>query len=112
MLRITTDLQDRLVIRQLGTVKHISQDIFNSVIKTCIKFYDNNAELKRMNNENFVKQNLGVPIENAEVYIRIKSTRTSSPVMKRIQFSLMLTSGCTVPKVQGLSLREIVMSFE
>lgn len=35
MLTVNTDLKDRLVVNgQLGTVKHISQDSIDSVIKT------------------------------------------------------------------------------
>ena len=42
----------------------------------------------------------------------MKSTKTLSPVIKRTQFPLMLAWTCTVHKVQGLSLRKIVVSFQ
>ena len=82
---VNTDLQERIVNRQMGILKHISQDTFNSVIKIYIKFDNNKAELKNINTENFAKQHFWVPIEKTEVDIRIKiiSTKTSSSVTKR-----------------------------
>ena len=55
-----------------------------------------------MNTDNFTRQHLWVPIEKATVDIRIKSNKSSSPVIKRNQ----------VHKVQGLSLHKVVVSFQ
>ena len=63
-----------MVNRQLGAVNYIGQNTFNNVIKTYIKLHDNNAGLKRMNTENFVNQNFGVPLKRPYVYINHLTT--------------------------------------
>ena len=112
MLTVNIDLQDKLVNGQLGTIKHIRIDTKGNVIKIYIKFDDSKAGLKKINKDAFAKKHCWVPIEKTEVDIRMKLTKTLSPVIKRIQFPLMLAWACTVHKVQGLSLRKIVVSFQ
>ena len=112
MLTVNIDLQDKLVNGQLGTIKHISIDTKGNVIKIYIKFDDSKAGLKKINKDAFAKKHCWVPIEKTEVDIRMKSTKTLSPVIKRTQFPLILAWACTVHKVQGLSLRKIVVSFQ
>ena len=53
-----------------------------------------------MNNDNFARQHLWVPIEK------------TTPVIKGTQFPLMLAWAFTVHKVQGLSLNKVVKSFQ
>ena len=106
MLTVKIDLQDRLVNGQLGTVKCIHTDSEN-VSKIHIKFDDSKAGLKRINSDAFGKQNLWVAIEKTEVDIKVKSSKTSSPVIKRTQCPLMLAWACAVHKVQGLSLHKL-----
>ena len=112
MLTVNIDLQDRLVNGQLGAVKCIHTDSERNVSKIYIKFDDSKAGLKRMTSDAFGKQHLWVPIEKTEVDTKIKSSKTSSPVIKRTQHPLTLTWACTVHKVQGLSLTQIAVSFE
>ena len=113
ILTVNIDLPDRLVDGQLGTVyKCIRTDSERNVSKIYIKIDDSKAGLKSMNSYAFVKQQLWVPIEKTEFDIKIKSSKTSSPVIKRTQYPLMLAWTCTVLKVQGLSLTQIVGSFQ
>ena len=70
------------------------------------------ASLKRMNSDAFRKQRLWVPIEKTEVDINIKSSKTYSPVIERASYLLMLAWACTMHKIQGLSLTQIVVSFQ
>ena len=112
MLTVNIDLQDRLVNGQLGTVKYIRTDSGRNVSKIYITFGDSKAGLKQMTSDAFGKQHLWVPIDKTEVGIKNKSSKTSSPVIKRTQYPLMLPQACTVHKVQGLSLTQIVVSFQ
>ena len=43
---------------------------------------------------------------------KVKENRQSSPEIQRTQFPLTLAWACTVHKVQGLALPEVVFSFE
>ena len=42
------------------------------------------------------KKHYWVSVEKTEVDIQMKSTKTFSPVIKRVQFPLMLALACTV----------------
>ena len=53
-----------------------------------------------------------VPIEKAETNIRNRTNKESSPTVTITQFPLMLAWGCTVYKGQGLTLEEVVISFD
>ena len=59
-----------------------------------------------------LENHLWVPIDKTKTDIKIKSSKTSSPIIKRTQYSLMLAWVCTVHKVQGLCLTQIVVSFQ
>ena len=77
-------------------------DSERNLSKIYITFDDFKAGLKRMNSDVFGKQHLWVPIENTEVDIKIKSSKTSSPIIKRTQYPLMLAWTCTVHEVVDL----------
>ena len=112
MLTVNIDLQDRLVNGQLETIKHISIDTKGNVTKMYVKFHDSKAGLKKINKDAFAKKHCWVPIEKTDVDVRMKSTKALSSVIKRTQFPLMLAWACNLHKVQGLSLRKIVVSFQ
>ena len=112
MLTVNIDVSDRLINCQIGTVCNIFFGCTNEVIKIYVKFDDENAGKKIMKSDTLAIQHNWVPIERVESSIRIKSYQISSPVIKRTQFPLMLAWACTVHKVQGLSLKQAVISFD
>ena len=112
MLTINVDLQDRLINSQLGTVKHIALNDQCNISKIYIKFDDNKAGLKRISMDSLARDCGWVPSERAEASIRVRANKDSSLVTNRSQFPLMLAWGCTVHKVQGLTLEKVVISFD
>ena len=90
MLTVNIDFEDSLVNGQLGSLKCIRTDSERNVSKIYIKFDDSKPGLKSMNSDAFGKQHLWVPIEKTEVDIKIKSSKTSSPVTERTQYPLIL----------------------
>lgn len=52
-----------------------------------------------------------MPLERAETKVRVRSNKDTTPVIKRTQFSSMVAWGCTVHKVQRITLDKVVISF-
>ena len=112
MLTMNIDLQDRLINGQLRTVKHIAINDQRNISKIFIKFDDSKAGLKRVSMDRLAHDCGWVPAERAGANIRVRTSKHSSPVINRSQLSLMLAWGCTVHKVQGLTVEEVVISFD
>ena len=112
ILTLNVVLEDRLVNGQLGTAKHFQKDKNGNVLKIYIAFDDCEAGLKSISKDAFASRKLLVPIEMTEANIRIRTNKDSSPAVTRTQLPLMLAWGCTVHKAQGLTLVEVVISFD
>ncbi|XP_057316777.1 uncharacterized protein LOC130657796 [Hydractinia symbiolongicarpus] len=110
MLTVNIDIADRLINGQIGTVKHVKADNANKVSKIYVLFDDPKAGKEAIFKSNC--SNRWVPIERAEANIKLKTSKDTSPVIKRTQFPLMLSWACTVHKVQGLTLDKVVISFD
>ena len=110
MLTSNIDIEDRLINGQIGTIYNIiTQD--SGVTKIFIEFQDPMAGLKKKANNPYGRIHNVVPIERTETEIHIHKNISSSPAIKRTQFPLKLSWACTVHKVQGLSLQEVVVNF-
>ncbi|XP_057304469.1 ATP-dependent DNA helicase PIF5-like [Hydractinia symbiolongicarpus] len=110
MLTVNIDIADRLINGQIGTVKHVKADNANKVSKIYVLFDDPKAGKEAIFKSNC--SNRWVPIERAEANIKLKTSKDTSPVIKRTQFPLMLSWACTVHKVKGLTLDKVVISFD
>lgn len=91
---------------------HIDQ-ITNKSSKVYVKFDDERAGRITIDKsaDSYVTVNNVVPIVPVLVKTKIRPGKPSSPEIQRIQFPLTLAWACTVHKVQGLTLENIVVSF-
>ena len=115
MLTTNIDIADRLINGQMGTVIKIEVD--GNTKKTnivYIKFDDSEAgkDATAKHSNNFAHNNQAVPIVPVLAKIKIKLGKPSSPELQRTQFPLTLAYACTVHKVQGLTLKNVVISFD
>ena len=115
MLTTNIDIADRLINGQMGTVIKIGLNENNQKPNIVyIKFDDSdagkNAVTKHSNS--FARHNNVVPIEPVLTKIKIRPGKPSSPEIQRTQFPLTLAYACTVHKVQGLTLKKVVISFD
>ena len=114
MLTTNINIADRLINGQMGTVVKI--DVNKKTQKPTvvyIKFDDNEAGRTLIQNSSsiFARENAVVPIEQVLSKIKVRPGKPSSPEVQRIQFPISLAWACTIHKVQGLTLRNVVISF-
>ena len=78
-----------------------------------VKFDDDRAggTLIQTIGKSFARENDGVPIEPVLSKIKVRPGKPSSPEVQRIQFPITLAWAYTVHKVQGLTLQNVVVSF-
>ena len=115
MLTTNVDISDRLINGQLGTVINVSVDnVSNKPSTIFVKLDDSNAGVSAIRNSSsgFARENNLVPIKPVLARIKVRPGKPSSPEMQRLQFPVTLAWACTVHKVQGLTLDNIVVSFD
>ena len=115
MLTTNIDIADRLINGQMETVIKIEVD--GNTKKTnivFIKFDDSEAgkDAIAKHSNNFAHNNQAVPIVPVLTKIKVKPGKPSSPEIQRRQFPLKLAYAFTVHKVQGLTLKNVVISFD
>ena len=103
-------IRDSLNNGQIGTIMHIHYKN-EKVEAIIIKFDDPKAGLKKKQSQ-LGRYYDAVPIERVTLDIKTNGKKDSAPAIKRTQFPLTLSWGCTVHKVQGLSLDQIVLSCD
>ena len=115
MLTTNIDISDRLINGQMGTVKHIAIDNTRRPSFIYIKFDDHQAgtnAIQKHAHDPYTRENNCVPIQPVLARIKIRPGKPSSPELQRLQFPITLAWDCTVHKVQGLTLDEIVVCFD
>ena len=115
MLTTNIDIADRLINGQLGTIVRIevNQNNQNPTV-IYIKFDDDKAgsSLIQRSSHPFVRENQVVPLQPVLAKIKIRPNKLSSPEIRRTQFPLTLAYAVSIHKVQGLSLTNVVISFD
>ena len=113
MITTNISIPDRLINGQMGTVFKI--DVNQNTQKPTvlyIKFDDPNAgkDLITTCGNSFAREHKVVPIQPVLAKIKIRPGKASSPEIQRVQFPVTLAWACTVHKVQGLTLENVVIS--
>ena len=114
MLTSNINIQNRLINGQMGTVVKIDLSSHKDPTVLYIKFDDVKAGEISINTstDSFARQNHVVPIEPVLAKIKLRPGKPSSPEIQRVQFPVPLAWACTIHKVQGLTLENIVVSLE
>ena len=115
MLITNIDINDRLINGQMGTVTKIALDLnTNKTTVVYVKFDDSQAGVKAIqkSTDKYARENSAVPIKPILARIKVRAGKPSSPELQRLQFPITLAWACTVHKVQGLTLNEVVVSFD
>ena len=115
MLTTNIDIADRLINGEMGTVIRIAlNEKTQKPNIVYIKFDDSEAGRTAIakHSNSFARHNNVVPIEPVLAKIKVRPGKPSSPEIQRTQFPLTLGYACTVHKVQGLTLKKVVVSFE
>ena len=115
MLTTNVDVEDRLINGQIGTMVKIKMYRVSSEPEVIyVKFDDQNAGQVRIrkSGDRYAIVNGAAPVTSVLGKFKVKENRQSSPEIQRTRFPLTLAWVCTVHKVQGLTLPEVVFSFE
>ena len=115
MLTTTIDIADRLINGQMGTVIKIGlNENTQKPNMVYIKFDDSDAGKNAItkHSNSLACGNNVIPIEPVLTKIKIRPGKPSSPEIQRTQFPLTTAYACTVHKVQGLTLKKVVISFD
>ena len=108
-------IQSRCIVPgQMGTVIKIGINTNNEPHVLYVKFDDEKAGKTTINtsSNSFAKENRFVPIEPVLAKIKVRPGKASSPEIQRIQFPIALSWACTFHKVQGLTLKNVVVSLD
>ena len=114
MLTTNINIVDRLINGQMGIVVRIDVNkVAQKPTVIYLKFDDKRAgtNLTQHSGSPFAREHRVVPIEPVLTKIKLRPGKLSSPGVQRIQFPITLAWACTVHKVQGLTLQNVVISF-
>ena len=108
MLTCNINLDDRLINGQVGQIMAFQRNNLQAT-EIYIKFHDQKAGLKAMLNDIFRKNKRWVPLERSESTFTLKR---KAGVIHWTQFPVTLSYACKIHKVQGISLHDVVISFD
>lgn len=111
MLTNNIDISDCLINGQISTVHGMKFDSHCQVQIIYVKFNDEKAGLLKMRSDAYAFEHNVVPIQKVELNISASSSGIG-PSFTHTQFPLMIAWACTVHKVQGLTLDNVVVSFD
>ena len=114
MLTTNLDIADRLINGQMGTVVKIHfHRVPQKPTVVYVKFDDSRAGSTSIqtSGNRFARESSAVPVKPVLSKIKVRPGKPSSPAIQRIQFPIALAWACTVHKVQGLTLQNVVISF-
>ena len=111
MLTYNVDQNDELVNGQIGVIVHIKMQS-NEPKTIYVKFDNESVGRTKISQDPLARQYNAVPIERHTAEIKTHSKKAAAPIIKRTQFPLGLSWACTVHKVQGLSLSQVLISFD
>ena len=77
-----------------------------------VRFDDLRVDLKKISTNTFTNFYFWVSIHESETSIRIQLKKDRSPTIRRREFPLIQGWVCSVHKGQGLTLEEVVISFD
>lgn len=109
MLTSNIDINDRLINGQFGYVFDFA-NVNKRITKIYVKLDDSLAGIKAMCKDKFSLRHKVIPIELIEASFKI-SSKSPYPI-QRTQFPIMLAWGCTIHKVQGLTIENLVLSLQ
>ena len=115
MLSVNVDINDRLINGQMGTIARIViNQNKNKQSVIFIKFDDCQAGVYAISKctDRYARENNAVPIQPVLSRIKVTPGKPSSPEIQRLQFPTTLAWACTVRKVRGLTLNEVVVTFQ
>ena len=110
MLTTNIDINGQMdVIEKIAVNQNTSKP---SVIY--IEFDDSQAGITAIEKwaDKYARENAVVPIQPVLTRIKVRPGKSSSPEIQRMQFPITLACACTVHKVQGLTVNEIVLCFD
>ncbi|VDI78602.1 ATP-dependent DNA helicase PIF1 [Mytilus galloprovincialis] len=120
MLTRNVDLSDGLVNGAQGTIKMIikrrnSSSTISNVVALLVQFDDANTGSNARKLSRFPVENKqfssATPIARSEISFTL-SSKNKGLKMSRLQFPIKLAWACTIHKVQGITVNQIVVSFQ
>ena len=111
MLTNNIDIEDRLINGQIGTVKEFKFNSNGEISLVYVHFSESTVGIKAKKTDRYAFEHNYVPIKRIKAKTPICLFKPHHIIL-RTQFPLMLSWACTIHKVQGLTLPNVIVSVE